>query len=310
MIGFEDGTVFVRVYSTLQRWRKPALTSCLISLSFVCIHHCERIIKRLVSHVAMEKDTRDPQPFEFRSPRGVRKIESHSRNWNGITVRNIVHYLDHGKVWHDISSRETTVAIVLEQIGGYAEPRLNLNRPTPRSRFDAGHATFVPADMPVWGYSDGIRSVRELRMSFPPALLGSILGDELDQAKIDKPVLMLYDDQITRCAALLADECREPLIGGRTYGENLTTAWTAALFTSRKAPTQRAFCARRSTQKSIREFQFSEGRSTLSTTRNVPGPLTGSSFKPICSCMAVKNDGPPGGSSARAVPPRCSTLPA
>ncbi len=52
-------------------------------------------------------------------------------------------------------------------------------------------------------------------MSFPPALLGSILGDELDQAKIDKPVLMLYDDQITRCAALLADECREPLIGSR-----------------------------------------------------------------------------------------------
>ena len=86
----------------------------------------------------MENDTRDPQPFEFRSPRGVKKIESHSRSWNGITVRNIVHHLDHGKVWHDISSRETTVAIVLEQIGGFAEPRLNLNRPTPRSRFDAG----------------------------------------------------------------------------------------------------------------------------------------------------------------------------
>jgi AraC family transcriptional regulator len=216
------------------------LTSCLISLSFVWIHHRESIIKSFVSQVAMENDTRDPQPFEFRSPRGVRKIESHSRSWNGITVRNIVHHLDHGKVWHDISSRETTVAIVLEQIGGFAEPRLNLNRPTPRSRFDAGHATFVPADMPVWGYSDGIRSVRELRMSFPPALLGSILGDELDHAKIDKPVLMLYDDQITRCAALLADECREPLIGSRLYGENLTTALTAALFTSRKAPTQRA----------------------------------------------------------------------
>jgi AraC family transcriptional regulator len=94
--------------------------------------------------------------------------------------------------------------------------------------------------MPVWGYSDGIRSVREVTMSFPPALLGSIFGDELDHAKIDKPVLMLYDDQITRCAALLADECREPLIGSRLYGENLTTALTAALFTSRKAPTQRA----------------------------------------------------------------------
>ena len=105
---------------TLQRWPKPALTSCLISLSFVWIHHRESIIKSFVSQVAMENDTRDPQPFEFRSPRGVRKIESHSRSWNGITVRNIVHHLDHGNVWHDISSRETTVAIVLEQIGGFA----------------------------------------------------------------------------------------------------------------------------------------------------------------------------------------------
>src|SRR5260370_1060816 len=87
------------------------------------------------------------QPFEFRSPHRIRKIESDTRSWNGITVRNILHYPDPGKAWHDLSSRETTVAIVLGQVGGYCEPRLNLNRPTLRSRFDAGHTTFVPADM-------------------------------------------------------------------------------------------------------------------------------------------------------------------
>jgi len=85
------------------------------------------------------------QPFEFRSPHGIRKIESHTRSWNGITVRNIVHFPDPGKAWHDISSHETTVAIVLGQVGGYCEPRLNLKRPTLRSRFDVGHTTFVPA---------------------------------------------------------------------------------------------------------------------------------------------------------------------
>src|ERR1700752_1749494 len=97
----------------------------------------------------------EPQAFEFRSPHGVRKIESHNQKWNGITVRHIVHYLDSGKVWHDISSDETTVAIVLGKGGGYCEPRLSLNRPTPRSRFDAGHTTFVPAGISVWGYSEG-----------------------------------------------------------------------------------------------------------------------------------------------------------
>src|SRR4029077_20072976 len=97
--------------------------------------------------------------------------------------------------------------------GGSSEPPLNLNRPTLRSRFDAGHTTFVPADMPVWGYSDGIQSVRELRMSFAPKVLESLLADELDSAKTDTPVVLLYDDKVARCAALLADECQEPLSG-------------------------------------------------------------------------------------------------
>src|SRR5580658_5694127 len=127
------------------------------------------------------------QPFEFRSPHRIRKIESQTRSWNGITVRNIVHYPDVGKAWHDISSHETTVAIVLGQVGGYCEPRLNLKRPTLRSRFDAGHTTFVPANMTVWSCSDGIQSVRELRMSFTARVLESILGDELDLAETDRP---------------------------------------------------------------------------------------------------------------------------
>ena len=180
------------------------------------------------------------QPFEFRSPHGIRKIECQIRNWTGFTVRNVVHYVDPGRVWHDISSDETTVAIVLGQVGGYCESRLNLNRPTPRSRFDAGHTTFVPADMTVWGYSDSIQSVRELRMSFAPKVLESILGDELDTAKTGRPALMLYDDKIAKCASLLAEECQESPGCGRLYGESLTTTLTAALFTSGKAPIQQA----------------------------------------------------------------------
>ena len=76
-------------------------------------------------------------------------------------------------------------------------------------------------------------------MTFAPKLLESILGDELDPAKLDKPVLMLYDSQVTQCAALLADECQASPVGSRLFGENLTTALTAALFASRKAATQR-----------------------------------------------------------------------
>jgi AraC-like DNA-binding protein len=196
----------------------------------------------------------ESQTFEFRSPHRIRKIESHTRSWNGITIRNIVQYPDPGKAWHDLSSHETTVAIVLGQIGGYCEPRLNLNRPTPRSRFDAGHATFVPADMTVWGYTDGLRSVRELRMSVAPSVLETILGDDLDSSKTDTPVVLLYDDKVAKCAALLADACTECSSGDRLYGESLTTALTAILFSRRSAPTPRASGLSRSQLRRAMEY--------------------------------------------------------
>ena len=103
----------------------------------------------------------ESRPFEFRSPHGVRKVEHRSRCWNRITVRHVVQHLDAGRVWHDISAPELTVAVVLEQKGGYCEPRFNVNRPTPRNRFDAGHTVFVPPDMTIWGYSDSIRRTRD-----------------------------------------------------------------------------------------------------------------------------------------------------
>jgi AraC family transcriptional regulator len=172
----------------------------------------------------------EPRPFEFRSPHGICRVEHTSRCWNGITVRHVVQQLNPGKVWHDLSSNETTVAIVLDQSGGYCEPRLNLRRPTPRDRFDAGHAVFVPAGMTIWGYSDDIQMTRDLRLSFDVGRLPEILGEELDTAKVDIPVLMLYDDRVVRCANLLAEECQPMAHGNRLYGESLTMALMAALF--------------------------------------------------------------------------------
>src|SRR5260221_13300479 len=152
----------------------------------------------------------------------------------GTSVRHVIKYLGPGRFWHAFSSKDPTAAILLEQVGGYCESRLNVNRPTPRTRFDAGHTVFVPAETSVWGYSDGIESTRDLRLSFNVNVLASILGDELEVGKTREPVLMVYDDKIARCASLLAEECREP--GTRMYGESLTAALTALLFARWKHP--------------------------------------------------------------------------
>jgi hypothetical protein len=98
-------------------------------------------------------DMNRPEPFDFRSPHGINRVEHRSRCWNEITVRQVVQHLNPGRVWHDISSKQTTVAILLEQTGGYCEARLNVNRPTPRYRYDAGHTVFIPPDMRTMHFS-------------------------------------------------------------------------------------------------------------------------------------------------------------
>ena len=179
---------------------------------------------------------RTPEAFEFRSPHGIKSVEHHSRCWNSVTVRHVVHHSNPGRDWHDLSSDQTTVAIVLEQIGGYCEPRLNVNRPTPRSRYDAGHTVFVPANTAIWGYSDNITMTRDLRLHFDLDALPKVLGDDLNLARTASPLLMLYDDRVTRCAALLAEECNSNLPENRIYGESLTMALMAALFGSHEQP--------------------------------------------------------------------------
>src|SRR5258708_33391641 len=88
-----------------------------------------------------------PEPFDFRAPHGINRVEHRSRCWNKIAVRHVVQYLNPGRVWHDISSRQTTVAILLEQTGGDCEPRLNVNTPTPRRRAGARPGGFFPPAM-------------------------------------------------------------------------------------------------------------------------------------------------------------------
>ena len=180
----------------------------------------------------------EPPPFDYRSPHGTLKMHCDSRRWNGIIVRHVVQHLAPGRVWHDASASQSTVAVVLEQVGGYCEPRINLNRPTPRARYDAGHTVFVPADMTVWGYSDQIQLVRDLRLHFDSWHLESVLGEDLRRGSEADPVLLLYDDRVVQCASLLARECGPEGTGVTLFGEGVTTALTALLFGQTRSQTR------------------------------------------------------------------------
>jgi AraC family transcriptional regulator len=96
----------------------------------------------------------------------------------------------------------------------------------------------VPADMTVWGYSDQIQLVRELRLHFDSWLLESLLGEDLRRGSEADPVLLLYDDRVAQCASLLARECGPEETGVRLFGEGITTALAALLFAQTRSDTR------------------------------------------------------------------------
>src|SRR5439155_12588972 len=75
------------------------------------------------------------------------------------------------------------LTVVLAEIGGRCEARTNLHRPAALERQRPNHISFVPAEMRVWGYTDNMESVRELRLSFDRKSLGDWFGTDLDPGK-------------------------------------------------------------------------------------------------------------------------------
>jgi AraC family transcriptional regulator len=172
-------------------------------------------------------------PLEIRSPHGVADFSYRAGEWNGVFAYHVTEHLA-GRSWQNLTTNQATVAVILEAAGGYVEPRTRINNPTPRNRYDPGHAMLIPPNVEVWGYSDGLVStVRDIRMRFDLSVIERLLAEESDPNKWKEPLLLLYDDRITRCAELLAKECdadaESPL-----YGESLMTALLTLLFTSTK----------------------------------------------------------------------------
>ena len=170
----------------------------------------------------------------FREAHGINRVDVLTREWNGVTVHYHEKYQGPGRVWGDLYSKSSCLAVQLEVHGGYSDPRFKLDQPTPRTRYDTGFAVWVPAHHRVWGFSETAYFVREIRFTFDSARLSDLMEDEFDPALARDPLLLLYDSRVTQCANLLSVACIEPLDGDRLYGESLTTALFAAFFRARR----------------------------------------------------------------------------
>ena len=176
----------------------------------------------------------DPPYIPFREAHGMNRVDISTREWNGVTVHYHEKHQGPGRVWGDMYSESSSLAVQLEARGGYSDPRFKLDQPTPRSRYDSGFAMWVPAHHRVWGFSETAYFVREIRFTFDAAHLVDLLEDEFDPTLARDPLLLLYDSRVTQCAHLLSRACIEPLDRDRLYGESLTTALFAAFFNARR----------------------------------------------------------------------------
>ena len=167
--------------------------------------------------------------FRFRAPHGMRAANGRLKTFAGNQVRHLQHFNNPGRAWHDLSGDQDTLTVVLAEIGGRCEARTNLRRPPALEHQRPNHISFVPAQMRVWGYTDNVESVRELRLSFDRTSLLARFGADLNVATLNAPKLMFQHKRVLDCARLLATECdtTEPV---GLYGEGLTLALLGALF--------------------------------------------------------------------------------
>jgi AraC-like DNA-binding protein len=80
---------------------------------------------------------------------------------------------------------------------------------------------FAPAGTQIWGCSDGVRRVRELRLDFDLWRVSESLGQKLIMSQTPR---LLRNDRLRRLAECLAAECEKPDQFSQLYVDSLTAA--------------------------------------------------------------------------------------
>lgn len=89
-------------------------------------------------------------------PENVLSLSVARRSWNGVGLDVISSHCA-GRVAHHLCyESHTRLAALLEEVGNPCEPRLREHQPCAMP-YVPRHLYFVPAGMPVWGYSADMR---------------------------------------------------------------------------------------------------------------------------------------------------------
>jgi AraC family transcriptional regulator len=161
---------------------------------------------------------------------GAVKIDSYL--WSGISVKAIHVEALPGRSWHLLTSDHPVLSVVVNELGGQCEARPNLRAPvTSRAsgrHRSTGHVSIIPAAAPVWGYSDNIGQVDEVRLILDLDRVREIMGDDFTPVPLQELSLVFNDDSLQELARLVA-RCDDKAYWSALFADSLITAMIARL---------------------------------------------------------------------------------
>lgn len=155
-----------------------------------------------------------------RSAHGVEAVRQLTRVSNDIAVHAVeVDVVPKGPAWAQVASEtHARLSIVLEAIGGgRVESRLRRDVTPADGPFTMN---FAPPGAEVWGYSEEIRRVRDVRLDFDPSRVSEALGQKL---AMPEP-RVFRNERLRSIAKCLAAECEKPDRLSSLYIDSLTLA--------------------------------------------------------------------------------------
>src|SRR4029077_13001291 len=154
-----------------------------------------------------------------RSTHGIEAVRQVTCVSNDIAVHALEVEVLPGPAWAQVASEShARLSIVLEAIGGgRIESRLKRDQAPADGPFTMN---FAPPGAEVWGYSEGIRRVRDVRLDFDLSRVTEAIGERLSMPE----PRVFRNERLRHLARCLAAECDAPDRLSALYIDSLTLA--------------------------------------------------------------------------------------
>lgn len=162
-------------------------------------------------------------------PHNLGAVRKRVHCWSGIEVHSVQQEVLPGRAWHQISSERPILSIVVNESGGRCEARLSIDdggKGPSRDRRRIGHTSLIPGGMPIWGYSEEISQVDELRLMLDSDRVQEVMGGEFPLMRLDEPHLMFFDEDLQALGRLLSVN-QDDMPGFALLGDSLVAAIVA-----------------------------------------------------------------------------------